>query len=91
MIGGEVHNPQEKQCRAHSKRSNRRCRNWALRGKNVCRFHGGKSKGPKTQEGRDKIKSLHYIHGGYSKKTREEKKKIRGLLRQSCQLLANFK
>lgn len=44
-------NPDKKQCSAHSKRTGERCKNYAVRGKNVCRFHGGRSKGaPKNNK-----------------------------------------
>jgi len=38
-----------------------------MRGKAVCRFHGGKSTGPKTREGRERIRQANLRHGGYSK------------------------
>src|SRR4051812_27423200 len=31
-------------CTAHSKRTGEPCRNWAIRGSNVCRMHGGGSR-----------------------------------------------
>ena len=34
------------QCKAKSKRSGERCKKYALKGKAVCMFHGGKSTGP---------------------------------------------
>ena len=40
------------QCKAMSKRTRLRCRAPAIKGKAVCRFHGGKSTGPKTKAGR---------------------------------------
>jgi hypothetical protein len=42
-----------------------------MRGKAVCRFHGGKSTGPKTKAGRERIRDAHFIHGRYSKKSGE--------------------
>ena len=39
------------QCKAKSKRSGERCLAPAVKGKSVCRMHGGKSTGPKTAEG----------------------------------------
>ena len=31
-----------------------------------CRMHGGKSTGPRTAEGRERIRSAHTLHGRYS-------------------------
>jgi len=42
-----------KQCKAKSKQAGRQCRNLAVKGKDVCYIHGGKSTGPKD-------KSKHY-------------------------------
>ena len=42
-----------KKCKAKSKQAQRQCRNLAMKGKEVCYFHGGKSTGPKN-------KSKHY-------------------------------
>jgi hypothetical protein len=36
---------------AYLRRSGGRCRNWPVRGKKRCRFHGGYSTGPTTPEG----------------------------------------
>ena len=40
-----------------------------------CTRHGGKSTGPKTQAGRDKIAVLHTTHGRLTKEKRETAKK----------------
>jgi len=36
-------------------RSSGYCRNWAVRGKARCRFHGGMSTGPRTAEGKARV------------------------------------
>jgi hypothetical protein len=33
----------------------RYCRNWAIRGRTRCKFHGGMSTGPKTPEGKARV------------------------------------
>jgi hypothetical protein len=33
-----------RQCTAHSKRTGERCRNYALKDRSVCKFHGGRSR-----------------------------------------------
>ena len=40
-----------------------------------CTRHGGKSTGPRTQAGRDKIAALHTTHGKLTKEKREAAKK----------------
>lgn len=37
-----------------------------------CRMHGGKSTGPRTREGRDRIRSANLKHGRYSQSTRKK-------------------
>lgn len=64
-------------CKARSKRSGFQCHQPAMRGKAVCRFHGGKSTGPKTKAGRERIREAHFIHGRYSKKSEEARLVIR--------------
>jgi hypothetical protein len=51
------------QCHAKSKRTQQRCKAAAIRGKSVCRFHGGKSTGPMTKAGRARIAAANTVHG----------------------------
>ena len=63
-------------CQAQSKRSKQQCRKAAIRGKQVCRIHGGKSTGPRTEQGRNRCASAKTIHGWETRelrKTRAEK------------------
>ena len=53
-------------CRAKAKSTGESCRNPAMRGRPVCRLHGGKG-GPKTAEGRRRIAEARTKHGRYSK------------------------
>ena len=62
------------QCKAKSKRSGVRCRAPAVKGKSVCRMHGGNSTGPKTQEGRRLSGTAKWVHGAASRKIRQEHK-----------------
>jgi len=39
------------------------CAKPALKGKEVCGHHGGYSTGPKTKEGKDRIRAVHFKHG----------------------------
>ena len=51
------------QCSAKSKRTGQQCRAPAIAGKTKCRFHGGKSIGPKTPEGRQRCAEARTVHG----------------------------
>jgi len=46
-----------------------------------CRMHGGKSTGPRTPEGIEKIRASHFKHGEYTKRAREERRQIRALIK----------
>ena len=59
-LGGRV---QCKQCQATAKHSRVQCKKAALRGKNVCRTHGGASSGPVTERGRAKCAAAKIVHG----------------------------
>ena len=78
------------QCEAKSKRSGQRCKNWPIRGKNTCRFHGGCSTGPKTSAGKKRVIDTHYKHGYRSKNAIEENKRVRQLIKDSKQFLGSF-
>jgi len=58
-------------CQAQSKRSKRQCRKAAIRGKQVCRIHGGKSTGPRTEQGRKRCAEAKTVHGWETRKIRE--------------------
>jgi len=51
------------------------CQRPAVKQTGRCTRHGGKSTGPRTQAGRDKIAALHTTHGRLSKEKREAAKK----------------
>ena len=61
------------QCNALSKRSRQRCKAPAIKGKTKCRFHGGKSTGAKTAEGRARIAAAHTVHGRETRAKRAER------------------
>ena len=63
------------QCNALSKRSRQRCQAPAIKGKTKCRFHGGKSTGAKTAEGRARIAAAHTVHGRETRASRIEASK----------------
>jgi len=72
-------------CQAHSKRSGEQCRKAAMRGKRVCRTHGGASTGPKTQAGKARCAQAKTVHGRETRvkrQRRSEKLKELRLLEQ---------
>jgi len=51
------------------------CQRPAVKRTGKCTRHGGKSTGPRTQAGRDKIAALHTTHGRLTKEKRKAAKK----------------
>lgn len=68
------------QCVAKSKQSGSRCKNYTIKNKTVCWIHGGKSKGPSTARGREKIRKSKTKHGMYSQIAIDERKLFRDLM-----------
>ena len=63
------------QCQAKSKRTQQQCRAPAAKGKRVCRFHGGKSTGPTSAEGKAACAAAQTVHGRETRAIRTERKK----------------
>jgi len=62
-----------RRCDARARtRGNEPCRSPALRGKERCRMHGGRSTGPRTPEGRARSKRARWKHGAYSVEAERE-------------------
>ena len=77
LIGGRIRAPR---CQALSKRSKLQCGKAALTGKRVCMFHGGKSTGPVTEDGRKRCAIAKTVHGYETRAAREYRaKKFREL------------
>lgn len=68
------------QCSAKSKQSDSQCKNFAVKSKTVCWIHGGKSTGPSSAKGCEKIQKLKTKHGLYSQNAMAERKRFRELL-----------
>ena len=60
-------------CLARSKRTKQQCQAPASKGKTKCRFHGGASTGPKTEQGRQRCAEAKTIHGNETRKARTER------------------
>ena len=68
LIDGRIRAPR---CQALSKRSKLQCKKAALIGKRVCMFHGGKSTGPVTENGRKRCAIAKTVHGYETRSSRE--------------------
>ena len=68
--GGKIHCHR---CQAHSKRTKLQCGAPAEKGKKVCRFHGARSTGAKTKEGRLRIAQSKTLHGNETRQVRAER------------------
>ena len=65
--GGKITCPR---CQATSKRTKLQCGRPAMKGKSVCDFHGGKSTGAKTAEGKERSRQAHIKSGEYTQESR---------------------
>ena len=77
------------QCSAKSKRSGERCRNPAVKGFSVCRFHGARG-GPKTAQGRANIAKAHTTHGDETRLKRIESSMKKSEFRYIEELMFNI-
>lgn len=69
-LGGRV---ECNQCQARSSRTKLQCRAPAIKGKHVCKTHGGRSTGPKTEAGRQRCAEAKTIHGRETREARTER------------------
>ena len=75
-----------KQCQAMSKRTRLQCKSPAVKGKSVCRIHGGRSNGPRTAEGRQRCAEAKTVHGNETRANRAERKQKSLLLHEVVSL-----
>src|SRR5262245_13261379 len=75
-------------CTATSKRTKQRCRAAALRSRLVCYHHGGRSRGPTTEEGRKRCGAAAFKHGRYVGE--RERRKLRAETRAAIRALRRF-
>jgi hypothetical protein len=76
-------------CEARSKQSGQQCKNFATKGKRVCRIHGGKSTGPRTTKGRLCQKKTPLKHGTRSREAALERREVREMIRSSKVILSH--
>ena len=69
-----------RRCLATSKRTQLQCGAPAEKGKRVCRFHGARSSGPKTEEGRLRVARSKTKHGNETRHARAERREKTALL-----------
>ena len=69
-LGGKIHC---NQCQATSKHTRAQCKKAAMKGKRVCRTHGGASTGPKTEAGRQRCAEAKKVHGRETRSIRAER------------------
>ena len=69
-LGGRITCPR---CQAMSKHSRVQCKKPAIKGKRVCRTHGGRSTGPKTPTGRQRCAAAKTVHGRETRQARVER------------------
>ncbi len=55
-----------------------------------CRLHGGRSTGPKTPEGIERIRRATMKHGRYSQAAKAERRQVRQLLKECRAVLARL-
>lgn len=79
-------------CKAKSKQSGLRCKNYSVRGRDVCHIHGGKTprhnSGAKTEDGRQRQKMASWKDGRRSKEAVLERKEVRELIRKCRNLFS---
>jgi hypothetical protein len=70
-----------RRCKARSSRTKIQCAKPALKSKVVCGHHGGYSTGPRTKEGKERIRATHLKHGQETQEARAERNKKSVMLR----------
>jgi hypothetical protein len=74
--GAKTRAPRSGPCRAPAMKNGR------------CRMHGGKSTGPRTEEGRARIRAARTKHGYYSAESKAARRRVAALIAETRALLA---
>ena len=64
-----------RRCKASSVRTKQQCGRPAIQGKKVCQFHGGRSTGPKSEENKNRLRTLNLKNGFFTMEARESARK----------------
>ena len=89
-IGTDCVFPNVKACGAKKRKQSALCRQPAMvNGR--CRFHGGKSTGAKTEEGKKRSKTAALKHGYYSEDAKQQNAEMRQFLKECNMLLPSMK
>ena len=62
-----------RRCKAQSSRTKLQCSKPALKDKAVCGHHGGLSTGPRSKDGKERIRAAHWRHGGETLEAKAER------------------
>lgn len=62
----------------------------AMKGKQRCRMHGGKSTGARTEEGKKRVKKANFKHGHYTAEAEETRRVLRRVLREGRELVGEM-
>jgi len=76
-----------RRCDAMSKRTKLQCGGPAVRGKTKCKTHGGRSTGPRTDEGKLRCAQAKTIHGKDTREDRQVHRLAMNRLRLYAQIL----
>lgn len=68
-------------CKAKSKRSGERCKNYAVRGFTVCRMHGARG-GPNTAYGYTRCRQASLKHGFYTREGYEQRQQLMSIIKE---------
>ena len=66
-------------CGARSKRTGKPCQGAAMPN-GRCKFHGGKSTGPRTPEGLERSRRANWKHGHFSREAKVERSRLRAAI-----------
>ena len=79
LAGGRI---RCRRCDAKSKRTQLQCGAPAIRGKIKCRVHGGKSSGPRTDQGKASSAAANLKHGRYTQLAQTQRSESSALVSQ---------
>ena len=78
-----------RRCQAKSRKAQRQCGKPALKNKAVCQIHGGRSTGPRTQEGKERVRAAHLKHGQETLEAKAERS-AKSLMFRYIQEIGNY-